>query len=78
VDWGDGTPEEGPFAFEGEAYPHGRILHNYRHVGDYTVTVTQTWSATWRLGPDAGTVEGLQTSASIPLDVDEIQAVIRR
>jgi hypothetical protein len=77
VDWGDGSPEAGPFAFEGEAYPSGRIWHGYRNRGDYTVTVRQAWTAEWRLGADSGTVEGLQTEASIPLDVDEVQAVIR-
>ena len=77
VDWGDGSPEEGPFRFEGEPYPNGRIAHDYRYTGSYTVTVRQRWSATWRLGTDAGTVEGLQTEASIPLEVDELQAVIR-
>jgi hypothetical protein len=78
VDWGDGTPEAGPFAFEGEAYPTGRIWHGYRNRGDYTVTVRQAWTAEWSLGAESGTVGGLQTEASIALDVDEIQAVIRR
>ncbi len=78
VDWGDDTPEAGPFAFEGEAYPTGRIWHGYRNRGDYTVTVRQAWTAEWSLGAESGTVGGLQTEASIPLDVDEIQAVIRR
>jgi hypothetical protein len=78
VDWGDDTPEAGPFTFEGEAYPTGRIWHGYRQRGDYTVTVRQAWTASWRLGAESGTVEGLQTEASIPIDVDEVQAVIRR
>ncbi|HSH58869.1 MAG TPA: hypothetical protein VK988_04345 [Acidimicrobiales bacterium] len=77
VDWGDGTPEAGPFAFEGEAYPAGRISHNYRYTGAYTVTVRQAWTATWPLGSDAGTIDGLRTEASIPLQVGELQAVIR-
>ncbi|MGI9120329.1 MAG: hypothetical protein ACR2G7_09465, partial [Acidimicrobiales bacterium] len=78
VDWGDGSPEAGPFAFEGEPYPRGRIWHNYRYTGDYTVTLRQTWSARWSLGGDSGTVEDLQTEASIPLEVHELQAVIVR
>ncbi len=77
VDWGDGTPEAGPFAFEGEAYPSGRIFHTYRYKGSYTVTVRQDWTATWRLGSDGGTIDGLQTEASISLEVGELQAVIR-
>ncbi|MGI9119497.1 MAG: hypothetical protein ACR2G7_05150 [Acidimicrobiales bacterium] len=78
VDWGDGSPEAGPFAFEGEANPTGRILHNYQFTGTYTVTLRQTWNAQWRLGGDSGTIEDLQTEASIPLEVQEVQAVIVR
>jgi hypothetical protein len=75
VDWGDGSPEEGPFGFEGAAYPTGRILHTYRDTGTYTVAVRVAWSADWRLGGDSGTVPGLRTEASIPLEVRQLQAV---
>ncbi len=78
VDWGDGSPEAGPFAFEGEAYPTGRIFHHYRYTGSYTVTLRQHWSATWRLGGDSGTVEGLRTETTVPVEVFQVQAVIRR
>lgn len=78
VDWGDGSPEAGPFAFEGEAYPTGRIYHGYRYRGDYVVTVRQAWTAEWRLGAESGTVDGLVTEATVPVHVDEVQAVIRR
>ena len=78
VDWGDGSPEAGPFAFEGEAYPTGRIHHGYRYRGDYVVTVRQAWTAQWRLGADSRTVDGLVTEATVPVHVDEVQAVIRR
>lgn len=78
VDWGDGSAEDGPYTVEGEPYPTGRIFHVYRFTGSYTVTVRQAWSATWRLGGDSGTVEGLRTQASVPLEVNELQAVIVR
>ena len=78
VDWGDGSPEAGPFAFEGEAYPSGRIFHHYDHTGRYTVTLRTRWAATWNLGGDSGTVEDLSTETSLPVEVFEVQAVIRR
>jgi hypothetical protein len=37
--------------------------------------VREAWSADWRLGGDSGTVPGLQTQASIPLEVRQLQAV---
>lgn len=78
VDWGDGTPEAGPFPFEGGPYPGGRISHVYQFTGNYTVTVRQAWTADWSLGADSGTVDDLRTEASIPLQVGELQAVIQR
>lgn len=78
VDWGDGSPEAGPFSFEGEAYPSGRIFHHYRYTGTYTVTLRQTWTAAWRLGGDQGTVDGLVTETRLPVEVFQVQAVIRR
>jgi hypothetical protein len=44
----------------------------------YTVTLRQRWSATWSLGGDSGTVEGLLTETTVPVEVFEVQAVIRR
>lgn len=78
VDWGDGSPEAGPFFFEGEAYPTGRIFHHYNYTGTYTVTLRTSWSATWSLGGDSGVVEGLNTEEALPVEVFEVQAVIRR
>ncbi len=78
VDWGDGSPEAGPFTVEGEVYPNGEIWHHYRWTGTYTVTLRQHWIATWSLGNDAGTIDDLMTETTVPVEVSEVQAVIRR
>lgn len=76
VDWGDGTLT-GPHLVEGRAWPHGEITHRYRDVGNYDVVVTEAWTATWRVGDQSGTLEGLRTTARIDaFPVGEIQAVV--
>ena len=75
VDWGDGTTT-GPHAFEGKAWPDGRITHQYIDVGTYDVVVTERWTATWRLGPASGTLSELRTTGRIEdFPVQQIQAV---
>jgi hypothetical protein len=76
VNWGDGTTS-GPFDAEGLAYPNGNISHTYDNVGSVTVTLDETWTATWTLGPAAGTLDRLETHATIPdFAVRQLQAVI--
>ena len=76
VNWGDGTVT-GPFAAEGVAYPNGNIAHTYDNVGTYTVTVNETWTATWHLGAAAGTLQQLHTQGVIAaFPVRQLQAVI--
>ena len=78
VDWGDGTTT-GPHAFEGGAWPNGRITHVYTDVGSYNVVVTEKWTATWSLGGQRGLLRTLGTSGSITnFPVEQIQAVIGR
>lgn len=65
VNWGDGSGWSGPYPFEGEPYPDGRITHVYDVAGTYNVTVEESWTATWSLGGAAGTLGGLHTTATI-------------
>lgn len=79
VDWGDQTAPtwNGPYAMEGEPWPNGQITHTYDVAGTYTVNVEEQWSATWHLAGAAGTLTGLQTTATIPnFRVEQMQAVI--
>ena len=76
VDWGDGATG-GPYDAEGQPYPHGTIAHTYEDVGTVTVTVTESWAATWTLGAARGTLAGIQTRAAIDrFQIQQIQAVI--
>lgn len=78
VDWGDGQ-KSGPFAFEGKAWPEGRITHEYIDVGSYDVVVTERWTATWRLAGESGALRTLQTTGRIvDFPVEQIQAVVGR
>jgi hypothetical protein len=76
VNWGDGAVT-GPYTSEGLAYPNGSIVHTYDNVGTDTVTVTETWSATWKLGAAGGTLQQLRTQGVInAFPVQQLQAVI--
>jgi hypothetical protein len=78
VNWGDGTTS-GPHAFEGKAWPEGRITHDYLVIGFYDIVVTERWTATWSLGGQRGVLRTLQTSGRIDdFPVEQIQAVIGR
>lgn len=76
VHWGDGATS-GPYDSEGQPYPNGKITHTYDDVGTVTVTVDESWVATWSLAGASGTITQLQTQASIPgFTIRQIQAVI--
>ncbi|MGH9059923.1 MAG: hypothetical protein ACRDZY_10470, partial [Acidimicrobiales bacterium] len=76
IGWGEGTTS-GPYDTEGLPYPHGNIAHTYDNVGGYTVTVRETWTATWTLGGAGGTLQQLHTDGAIPgFPARQVQAVI--
>ena len=76
IDWGDGT-KTGPFGFEGDRWPNGKITHDYLKIGSYNVVVTEKWTATWQLGGESGVLRTLQTTGQINnFPVQQIQAVI--
>lgn len=78
IDWGDGETS-GPHSFEGTPWPDGRITHDYLHVGNYDIVVTERWTATWSLGGEAGVLRTLQTTGRIDgFPVEQIQAVVGR
>jgi len=79
VEWDDPrTPGwAGPFPFEGEPWPNGRIAHTYDDVGAATIVVRETWTATWQLGTATGTLSALATTATIAnYPIHQEQAVI--
>ncbi|MBW3615720.1 MAG: hypothetical protein KY439_10500, partial [Actinobacteria bacterium] len=78
VDWGDGTVERN-IRRRGGPWPEGDITHVYTHVGTYTVTVTQRWTATWRVGSQQGVIaDRLVTTGSLPIEARQLQAVRNR
>ena len=78
VDWGDGT-RTGPHSAEGGPWPDGKIKHEYIHIGDYDVVVTERWTATWSFGDQSGTLDELRTVGRIDdFPVQQIQAVVLR
>jgi hypothetical protein len=79
VNWGDAYQPgwQGPYTSEGQPYPNGQITHTYDYTGTYTVTVREQWTATWTLAGAAGTLAGLQTTATVPnFQAVQYQAVI--
>ena len=79
VEWGDPRAPgwTGPFPFEGQPWPNGRIAHTYDDVGTVTIVVRETWTATWQLGTATGTLNALATTATIGnYPIRQEQAVI--
>jgi hypothetical protein len=78
VDWGDGE-KSGPYRFEGQQWPDGKITHQYTKVGAYNIVVTEDWTADWRFDTESGVLRALHTTGRIDnFPVEQIQAVIGR
>ncbi len=78
VDWGDGTVER-DLRRRGGPWPDGDITHVYTDVGTYTVTVTQRWTANWRVGAQRGVIaDRLLTTGTLQLEARQVQAVRNR
>lgn len=79
VDWGDGSPVDGPFDHAGGPWPEGTITHYWTEIGHYDVRVIQRWSGRWLLGAESGELADLQTEGVIEdFRIEEVQAVINR
>lgn len=77
VEWGDGSAT-GPFDSAGSPWPSGAVTHAYERSGAYRVVVTATWSATWTLGGQRGSLPPVTTTGTIDdFPVRAVQAVGR-
>ena len=75
VDWDDPHDatdgEDGPYLVDGRPaepgpYPTGEIRHVYQYDGRHQVRVRYVWTADWSIGPESGTVTGLETVGTYP------------
>lgn len=86
IDWGDGSPEEGPTSRRGQPYPGGpdELTHVYADAGTYEITVHADWRWRWRrVEPGSDNVTTEQGTVTIsdtldPLPVTQVQAVRQR
>lgn len=79
VDWGDGSGPDGPHAGPGAPWPNGTITHSWTTARTYDIQVVQKWTASWALGADKGTLDGLETRGLIDnFEVRQLQAVRNR
>jgi hypothetical protein len=80
VDWDDGPGSvTGPHDGSGGPHPTGDITWVYGRSGPRDIAVTQTWTATWRIGSATGTLGGRGTTATLAaFPVEQVQAVRTR
>ena len=62
VRWDSGQGWSGPYDSSGLPWPNGTIAHVFETNGTATVSVKETWSASWSLAGAAGTLGDLFTS----------------
>ncbi|HEX2850252.1 MAG TPA: hypothetical protein VHN98_06855, partial [Acidimicrobiales bacterium] len=78
VDWGDRTGRDpGPYLSPGGPWPDGPARHTYTTAGTYTITITQTWNATWTVAGQTSPAPLTVTSTDrIPnFEARQLQAV---
>jgi hypothetical protein len=79
VNWGDGSGWTGPYRTPGAPWPSGQITHVWENVGTYDVVAVESWTATWSLAGQTGTLTALETFGSIPaFQVRQLEAVRNR
>lgn len=62
VRWDSGQGWSGPYDSCGLPWPNGTISHIYETKGSATVSLKETWIASWNLAGASGTLGGLHTS----------------
>jgi hypothetical protein len=73
IAWGDGARTS--TTHTGGPYPNGDVTHVYQDASPrLALTVTEHWSCSWsdQVG-DSGTIAGLSSAGTLPLEVREIQ-----
>lgn len=75
IDWGDGTVTEHDHGAD-RGYPNGPINHVYTDAGTVDITVTDTWTVTYRAGPISGSFSAPLADVVLPdIEVQERRAV---
>jgi hypothetical protein len=75
IAWGDGQTTR--TTSQGGPYPSGTLRHQYVQRGAVTIRVTQVWSARWTAGGQSGALpDSVATDGALPIQVQEIQAVV--
>ena len=62
VRWKSGQDWSGPYNSCGLPWPNGNITHVYENQGSATISLKETWSASWTLAGTSGALGGLYTS----------------
>ncbi len=77
VKWGRGLSWSGPYNSCGLPWPEGEIFHVYESARSATVSVKETWVASWTLAGKSGSLTGLFTEpASQELPIHSITSEI--
>lgn len=72
VDWGDGQLSEHHVG--GRAWPDGEVTHTYQDAGSYAISLQDTWTISYQLGP----ITGSTTAVLDPVVLDALEVEERR